>query len=259
VRGGKVEVTRVLRGYCHDRARAVAREDVVGDVDRDALAVERVDAEAAGEGPALVEWAVGRDAFDVALLGHLGPQVLDGAGLLDCRAALHEGVLGREHDVGHAEPRVGPGRVDLDGERRAVRRGDRLAPRVDQVQGDARAVGPPDPVALHGLDPFRPVEPVERVEQLVGVVGDLEEPLLEAPPLDHVARAFARAVTEDLLVREDRLTSRAPVDRCLGAVGEPRGEQAREDDLVPAHVGRVVAADLAAPVVDGTEPLHAGL
>ena len=45
----------------------------------------------------------------------------------------------------------------------------------------------------------------------------------------------------------------------LPAVGEARFEEAQEDPLGPADVTRVVAADLAAPVVDRTEAPDAGL
>ncbi len=115
------------------------------------------------------------------------------------------------------------------------------------------ALGAADPVPLHGLDPLGPVQVVEVGQQLVGVVGDAEEPLHQVPLDDQVARALAGAVGQDLLVGQDRLASRAPVDRCAGPVGQAGLEQLGEDDLVPLDVGRVVAPDLAAPVVDGTE------
>ena len=40
---GKRVVALVVGGHGHDRARAVAGQDVVGDPDRDALAVDRVE------------------------------------------------------------------------------------------------------------------------------------------------------------------------------------------------------------------------
>ena len=42
---GELEVALVVRGHGHDRAGAVAHQHVVGDEDRDALVVRRVDRE----------------------------------------------------------------------------------------------------------------------------------------------------------------------------------------------------------------------
>jgi hypothetical protein len=108
---------------------------------------------------------------------------------------------------------------------------------------------------LRDLDPLGPVQRLQVVEQLVGVVGDLEEPLLEVAFLDHVARALTRAVAQHLLVGQHGLAPGAPVDRCLLAVRQPRLQEAQEDPLGPADVLRVVAAHLPPPVVDGTEAL----
>ena len=121
-------------------------------------------------------------------------------------------------------------------------------------QVELRALGPSDPVALHRLGPFRPLQIVEGLEELVGVAGDAEEPLLQVPLLDHVARAVAGAVGQHLLVGQHGLTAGAPVDRGQRPVGQARLPEAQEDELVPLDVGGVVAVDFAAPVVDGTEP-----
>ena len=96
-------------------------------------------------------------------------------------------------------------------------------------------------------------------QQLFGVVGDLEEPLLEVAALDEVARALAGPVGQHLLVGEHRAASGTPVDRRLGAVRQTGLEEREEDGLGPAHVLGVVAADLAAPVVDRAEAQQRGL
>ena len=115
-------------------------------------------------------------------------------------------------------------------------------------------LGPPDPVALHRLGPLGPLEVVEGLQELVGVLGDAEEPLLEVALLDEVAGAVAGAVGQHLLVGQHGLAAGAPVDRGQGPVGQAGLPEAQEDELVPLDVGRVVAVDLAAPVVDGAEP-----
>ncbi len=128
---------------------------------------------------------------------------------------------------------------------------------ADDPHFELDALGPPDPVALHRLDPFGPVQGGQVGQELVGVGGDPEEPLFQVA-LDHqVAGPLAGTVGQDLLVGQHRLAARAPVDRGLGPVGQARLQQTQEDHLVPADVGRIVAPDLPTPVVDGAERDHA--
>ena len=151
-------------------------------------------------------------------------------------------MLGRQHEERRAEQRVRPRREDgvVDAELLAAER-------------DLGALGAPDPVALHPLDVLGPLDRVEVGEQAVGVVGDAEEPLLELADLDQRAAALAAAV-DDLLVGEDGLVDRVPVDRGLLAVGEALLEELQEDPLRPAVVARLVGAELAGPV-DRDPPL----
>ena len=119
-------------------------------------------------------------------------------------------MLGREHEERRAEQRVGPRRED----------GDVLAELLDPEE-DLAALGAADPVALHRQHALGPrLEQRHLVEQPVGVVGDLEDPLLEVARLDLGAAALAVAV-DHLLVREHGLVVRAPLDRRGLAVGEP--------------------------------------
>ena len=142
-----------MRGHGHDRARAVLDEHVVGDPDRDALAVHRVDDEAAGEDAVLLlrlalDGRVGRGVARVVehLLLVLGP----GDELGDQR------VLGREHEERRAEERVGPRREDGEIDVELVDAEDHL--------GAFRAA---DPVPLHRQHAVGPrLEQVHLVEQL---------------------------------------------------------------------------------------------
>ncbi len=106
----------------------------------------------------------------------------------------------------------------------------------------------PDPVPLHRQHPFGPgLEQRHLVEQPVGVIGDPEEPLLEV--LGHHLRAAALAPSVDhLLVRENRLIDRAPLDRRLAAVGEPCLEEAEEEPLRPPVVRGIARRELPRPV-----------
>ena len=109
---GEFKVALVVRGHGHDRAGAIAHQDVVGDPDRDSLAVDGVDGIAAGEDAGL--FAVGGLALDIAhqcgflLIG------FDRGFLPGCGQLCDQLVFRRQHHEGGAPERVGPGGEDLD-------------------------------------------------------------------------------------------------------------------------------------------------
>ena len=156
-------------------------------------------------------------------------------------------MLGGEDDVGHAEDRVDPGGEDAD-------------LRVGALDGDVEldALGPADPVALHDLDPLRPVDRVEVVEELLGVVGDAEHPLLEVA-LDDLGAAPVAHPALGLLVGQHRLARRAPVHRRHLLVGQAGVVELEEQPLRPAVVVGLAAGQLPAPVVGRPQPLDLGL
>ena len=202
-----------MAGHRHDRAGAVLHQHVVGDVHRDALAVDGIDDVAAERDAGLLAVGV------AALLGRLAHGDVDVLvhRLLVLRARGEPEdvrVLGRHDEERRAEQRVRPRGED------GV-----VGAQVRAVERDLGAVGAADPVALHRLDVLGPRDRVEVVEQPVRVVGDAEEPLLELADLDRRAAALAAPV-DDLLVGQHRRVLRAPVDRGLVAVGEPRARRA---------------------------------
>ena len=228
---GELEVALVVRRDGHDRAGAVLGQHVVGDEHRQLLAVDRV-----GDGPAQRHAGLLPVLF-AALLGAGRQRALDV--LADVRRVghpQHVGVLGRHHEEGGPEQRVGAG-----GEHLVV------GAQLLTAEGDLRALRAADPVALHRLDVRGPVDVVEVVEQPVGVVGDLEEPLLQRARL-HEAAAPLAAPVDHLLVGQHGLVLGAPVHRGLAAVGQSLLEQAQEDPLRPAVVAGLVGAELAGPV-----------
>ncbi len=152
-------------------------------------------------------------------------------------------MLGGQHHEGHAEGGVGAGGEDLDA-------------MVGAGHGhlELGALGPADPVALHDLDPLGPLQVLQVGQQLVGVGGDAEEPLLQVLFDHQVTAALAGPVRPHLLIGQHRGTPRAPIDRRLFAIGQPRFQEAQEDDLVEAHIEGVVAAHHPAPVVTRAEP-----
>ena len=229
-------VALVVCGHGHDCAGAVLHQHVVGDPDRDPLAVDGVDRVLAREDTVLL-LPLPLDGGAASRVTHVLPY------LLGIGEGCDERVLRREHEEGGSEERVGPGRED----------GQILARPLDG-EDDARALGAADPVALHRQHPLRPLlEQLHLVEQGVGVVGDLEEPLRQALRLDLRAAALAAAV-DHLLIGEHRLVDRAPIDQRLLAVGETALVEAQEEPLRPAVVLRLVRRDLAIPV---DRPAHA--
>src|SRR3989449_7024173 len=177
-------------------------------------------------------------ALDLAAVG------VDLAALLVGGEPVHERVLGREHEVGGPEHRIGPGREHAD----------LLA--SGRLERELRPVAPPDPVALQRARRVRPVEPVEILEEPLGVARDREEPLLEEALLDlGVGMAFAVPV-DDLLVRDDAHVLRAPVDGGLLADGEPRFEELEEDPLRPLVVAGIGRGELVPPVEHAAEALQ---
>ena len=160
------------------------------------------------------------------------------------RQPLDLGMLGGEHEEGGAEEGVRAGGEDREVEVEVLAAEDHL--------GALRAA---DPVALHRDHVLGPgLEQLEVVEQPLRVLGDPEEPLLELPQLDERAAALAVPV-DHLLVRQDGLVLRAPVDGRLAALREPALVELEEDPLRPAVVAGLVGAELARPV-DRDAPAH---
>ena len=230
-------VALILRRDCHDRTRAVLKEDVVRDPDLNLLSVERI--RAAEPCIDALFFRLARGALNVGLLFDARTErtdllclVADGADLLD------ERMFGRECDKGHAEHGVGTRRVDGD-------------LRIERGRGQAefKALTASDPVGLHRLDALGPArEFVEIGEELIGIVRDLEEPLCEIL-LVHLGLAAPALAVLDLLVREHRTAGIAPVHGCLFLVGKAFLVEQLEQPLCPAVVVLTAGDDLAIPVV----------
>ncbi len=223
----------------HDRAGAVAGQDVVGDPDRDPLAVDRVDRVGADRDPGLL--ALRRQPLDLRLVLRPGDVRVDFRPSLRRGQGRHERVLRGEDHERRPEERVRPGREhpQLVAARLMVVGRDR--------EHDLCALASADPVRLLGLDRLGPVEALE-VEQLVGVLRDPEIPLGKVALLDLRAAAPAVAVGAlDLLARERPVVG-APVDGRGLPIRQPGLQELQEEPLVPAVVGRVGGDDLGLPI-----------
>ena len=162
---------------------------------------------------------------------------------LVARVRVDERMLGSDDEERRTEKRVGARRED----------GDVVARLLDPEE-NLGALGAADPVALDRLRLLGPVG-ARVLEELVGVRGRAHEPLRHVPELDLGAAALAMAV-DDVLVRDDGLVVRAPVDRALAAVTEVVRDELLEEPLRPAVEGRLVRGDLALPVDRPAEALH---
>ena len=232
-----------MRGHGHDRAGAVCDQHVVGDPDRDLLSVHRVDREAARRDPGLVP--LGGHALDLRLLARLLDVLAHSRPMLFGRDLLDERVLRRENHERRAEQRVGSRRVDAH----------HLVGKPVDREIDLGAHAPPDPVGLHDADLLRPlVEQRQIIEQPVGVIRDLQEPLLEVALLDLDVGMPPAPPVDDLLVGQHGLVDRAPVDRRHRAVGKPSFQHQQEQPLRPPVVVGLAGGDLAVPVVE--DPRH---
>ena len=176
------EVALVVGGHGHDRAGAVLHEHVVGHPHRDRFAGDRVQHAAAGVEADLLQIGIGLAGR--ALVAHLLDLALEPRPFrMIGQKPLHQRVLRRQHDVGHAAQRVDAGGEALHLEGLAG---------ADEAQGDAVAAA--DPVALHGAHALRPfIQAVQIVQERLRVVRGLEEPLRELLLLDGGSAPLARA------------------------------------------------------------------
>ncbi len=237
----ELEVSLVVRGHGHDRARAVVHQHVVGDPDRQPRVVDRVGRVEAGE--------------------HAGLRLGGGALLAALGGGDAHVVRGSRRRSASARPAPRPAGARAPARRTSSRtacRAGREHGHVDvqllDPEQDVGALRAADPVALRGHHALRPVQLLE-VKQLVGVRGRPEEPLLEISRLDDGAATLAASVLH-LLVRQHGLILRAPLHGRGLAVGEAGLVQAQEQPLVPVDVLVLVRRDLAIPVDRPADPLH---
>ena len=254
VLAGELKIALVAAGNGHDGAGAVVGNDIIGNPHGNLLAVDGVHHVAARKGTVLLEGALGTlDSRD--MLG-----VLDDLsdGLLVLRALdelVKTGVLRSQDKEGHTKERIGTRGEDGDLALVAL---DGLAILVAKGKVNLGALGATDPVGLHLLDALGPAgELLQIVEQLLGVLGDLEVPLLKVALLRLGAAAPAFALS-DLLVGQNGLAGRTPVDRVLLAVDQALFPQLLKDPLTPAVVVGAAGLDHAIQIVGEAHTLHRG-
>ena len=222
----------------HNRARAVTHQHEVADPDRHLVASDGMDRV---------------DTGGHAALFHLFHRRFGGAGVLalfdKCgelrvigrRGSRHR-MLRRHGHIGHTHHRIGTRGVDAD------------ALIVFQFEVKLDTLRPTNPVALHGAHGIRPTfEIVDFVQQLFSVVGDLKEPLRDLATLHQRARAPAATFRVNLLIGENGLFNRVPVDHGHFLIGQALLDQRGEKPLFPLVVFRATGRELAGPVIAKAE------
>ena len=152
-------------------------------------------------------------------------------------------VFRGQHHVRRPEDRVGPCGEHGDALGRVIASG------IHHGELQLSAGAAADPVGLHRAHPLGPTfELIQVVEQLLRVVGDLEEPLAQLALFHQGAGAPGAALAIHLLVGEDGLIDRIPVDRRVLLIGEARLQELQEQPLGPAVVIGVAGGHFAIPV-----------
>ncbi|MCY1217936.1 hypothetical protein D9M72_298670 [compost metagenome] len=250
---GEGEVALVVGRHGHHGAFAVVHQHVVGDPDGQLVAGQRVlDEQRSGQALLLLGGDVGLgDAAALAFVDEglqfgclVGRQLLHGEG--------GQRVLGGDGDVGGAQQGVRTGGEDL-------QRTFLADAGLVKGEADFHAAGFADPVALHGLDLFGPaVQVVEAAQEFIRVGGDLEVVHRDLALLHQRAGAPA-ATVDDLLVGEDGLVRRVPVDGAVLAVDHALLEQPGEQPLLPAVVVGLAGGDFTGPVDGQAQAFQLGL
>ena len=125
---------------------------------------------------------------------------------------------------------------------------------VGEGEVEVDTLGAANPVALHGAHLLWPlIQCVQVRQQLFGVVGDLDEPLVDFTALDRVVTAPATAV-HHLFVGQHGLVGLAPVHLGFLLVGQALFKQAGEKPLFPAVVAWVAGCQFPIPVVGEAKP-----
>ena len=199
---GEVEIALVMGRAAEDRARAIFRQDEIGDPDGHLTAVERVDdPQPCVEADLLCLFDLGLGRSALAAFRDKG-----GGGRIGLGKGSGDRVVGRNpHETG-TEQGVGPGGIDL--QPTGCGGGGIAGP----CPGHLQTLRATDPVLLHQPDLVGPAafQLLQAFDQVVGIVGDAQEPLVQLAFLDHGPRAPAPTV-DHLFIGQNRLIHRIPV------------------------------------------------
>jgi hypothetical protein len=229
----------------HDRPGPVFHQDVIRHPDRNGLAGKRVDRRHPGVHALLV--GLPDFALETGLgdgLGDPSPQF----GLpRSPDQAVDERMFGGENQKSRPENRIESGGENTDGLSQGRDGEFQISP-----------FAPADPVSLHGQDMLGPLAQLGVPgEEFLGIIGDLEDPLLHLFLLDRRGTPPAGAAG-GLFVGQHGPAGRAPVDPTFATIGQAALVHLEEDPLVPFVVFGQAGVDLPRPIVGEAHPSELG-
>ena len=226
-----------MRRYSHDGAGTISHEYIIRDINRNFLAVNRIDSISSDEHTSLL--VAGRCSFNIA---HTACLLLISLDFSFFRTACHEFIdvrmLRRHYHVCRTEECICS----------CCENFKNLIGILD-LKVYVSAVALSDPVALHGLDLIRPsFKLVQIIKQPVSVISDLQIPLRQILLCDFSFASFTLTIYY-LLVGKYSLAARAPVDRIVLLICKTLLIELDEEPLCPSVILRCACGDPAVPVI----------
>ena len=244
------KVTLIVAGNTHYGTGTIIDEDVVGNPDRYFCLIDRIDGIGTGK-HANFFGIIGR-TFNIALVAHFFNESAQfGFVGLAFDDPFHKGMFRSQDDEAGTEDRIDTGR-------------EQFYPFADfrDIKEEVCPFAAADPVALHGLDPFRPARQfVQIVEETVCIIGNLEEPLFQVFLDDRIVTAPAYAAFS-LFVGKDGMAVFAPVDLGFLAVCQAAFVHQFEHPLRPFIIFFMAGGNFPVPVIGQAQgfllPFHIG-
>ena len=170
--------------YRHNCTRSVTDEHIIGDPNRHALTVHRIDGVGSGEHAGFLFRQL--SSFEIAFPGSFLAIGRDGVGMLRSGKLFHKGMFGGNHHVGCSEQRIGARGIDPQnifiGIARPTIGGTLFAPLAkacfitnEEIDLGTRATA--NPISLQGLNAFRPIKVVEPCFKSIGIGSNSQHPL----------------------------------------------------------------------------------
>ena len=161
----------------HDGAGAITHKHIVGYPDRNFGPIEWIYGVTTGKDPGFAFGQIGPVKF---AFHRCRVDVVGNSSFL-CRRGnfCHQFVFRSYNHVSGAEKRIRAGSVNT-----------KFFVVTGEGEIDLGTRGTSDPVALHLLDPFRPVEAVEPFQQTFGIVRNAKHPLFQEAAFDLLGATF---------------------------------------------------------------------
>ena len=224
-------------GHSHNRAGTVAHQHIVGNEQRQLLAVNRVCGPQASKHASLLTVCISTVSFRSARsLGAVGGYSLNRGGvatlplltsaLRPSRGDLKCGGVVGSSRVSATQKRVLRGYNREGSAKESVRAGGEhgdltaIHPLAANRKINLGALRATNPVALHRTHLVRPVHSVQVISQTLTISGDAHHPLAQVALENREVTALRATIRGDLLIGQHRAQARTPVNRHLSHIGQ---------------------------------------